>query len=93
MTTGTADDLGNLSKSIIQAGSKSFAAAARLFDRETRETDVWGQAQGRAGPPRQAEEDRTQNQCETQFPHSVIEPVSMLNSNGFLGVRKLKPST
>lgn len=38
MTTRTADDLGNLSKSIIQAGSKSFAAAASLFDRETRES-------------------------------------------------------
>lgn len=37
MTAQTADDdLGRLSKSIIQAGSKSFAAAARLFDPETR---------------------------------------------------------
>jgi phytoene synthase len=38
VTTGAAEDLGNLSKSIIQAGSKSFAAAARLFDADTRES-------------------------------------------------------
>lgn len=38
MTTETADDLGNLSKAIIQKGSKSFAAAARLFDSDTRES-------------------------------------------------------
>ena len=36
MTTGASDDLVSLSESIIQQGSKSFAAAARLFDRETR---------------------------------------------------------
>jgi phytoene synthase len=38
VTSGAAEDLGNLSKSIIQAGSKSFAAAARLFDADTRES-------------------------------------------------------
>ena len=32
------DDLANLSGSIIQAGSKSFAAAAKLFDPETRKS-------------------------------------------------------
>jgi 15-cis-phytoene synthase len=36
MSDGAAVDLVRLSETIIQAGSKSFAAAARLFDRETR---------------------------------------------------------
>jgi 15-cis-phytoene synthase len=36
LTAGSAADLVRLSESIIQAGSKSFATASKLFDRETR---------------------------------------------------------
>jgi phytoene synthase len=36
VSSSSSEDLVRLSKSIIQTGSKSFAAAARLFDRDTR---------------------------------------------------------
>ena len=36
VATANADDLARLSANIIQAGSKSFAAASKLFDAETR---------------------------------------------------------